>query len=247
MRFSSMEEFNVWLSLNQKNNFAGGSQGECYKIGDKVYKIFNQFIDDGYYYSEYSEEDIMMFSSIKNNTYIWPIDVIYAGDMVVGYIMDFVNAKSLYKINPLLINLNLFEKNINKVNKDIKTISDNGVLSYDVCYNTMYGRNGFKIIDTVEYSKSNLNNRELYITNNINFSYELKMFLVDGYFDKIIHDCALLNEMYNDDNVNILEFLKVFRDRLSEIEGHEILKLGDAKKINLVKKRVIPKYIRIFN
>ena len=233
----------MWLSINKIYNFDGGSQGECYKIGNKVYKIFIQYIEEDYYYNEHSKEDILRFSSIKNDTYIWPIDIITVGDIVVGYIMDYVQAKSLSKTNPLLLSLNRFEKCIDKVDNDIRIISLNGVLSYDVCYNIMYGRNGFKIIDTLEYSKSYDDVQKIYNKNKNNFSYEVKLFLIDNYFDKVVEDSVILREMYKDINVSAIDFLREFRKRICEIEGYEILKLGKAKK-SLCRKIRNPKYIR---
>lgn len=243
MKFNSMDQLKLWLSINKIYNFDGGSQGECYKIGTRVYKVFIQYIEEDYLYNEYSKEDILRFSSIKNNTYIWPVDTITVGDIVVGYITDYVRAKSLFKINPLLISLNKLEKSMDKVDNDIKIISKNGVLSYDVCYNILYGRTGFKIIDTLEYSKLHDDFDKIYIKNKNNFSYEVKLFLVDNFFNNVVEDNLILNEMYRDVNVSSIDFLREFRKIVSEIEGYDILKLGDAKK-SICRQRKIPKYIR---
>lgn len=245
MKLQFMDELKLWVSLNKGLNFDGGSQGECFRIGNKVYKIFIQYIeDDDYYESDYNKDDILRFSHIKNGTYIWPQDVITVGDVVVGYTMDFVKAKSLFKINPLVVSLNKLESSIMKTMNDVKIISDNGVSTYDVCYNIMYGINGFKIIDTMEYSSSNIDKDKLFSHNSDMFSYEVKLFLVDGYFDKIIKDSKLLQEMYKSSDVNTLEFLKEFRKRLSEIEEMDILRLGDAKKSIYCRRRSIPGYVR---
>ena len=243
MKFQLMEELKLWLWANKMYNFAGGSQGECYKIGNKVYKIFIQYIDeDPYYLFEYSKEDILRFSHIENGTYVWPKDVITVGNIIVGYMMDYVKAKSLFEIDPLTISLNKLESCLNKTMKDIKIISDNGVSTYDVCYNIMYGLNGFKIIDTMEYSCSNIDKAKLFRHNSDMFSYEVKLFLSDGYFDKIVNESTLLYDMYRSKDVSALEFLIEFRKRLSEIEDRKIIRLGDAKKS--IKKMKTPKYIR---
>lgn len=248
MKFQNMNELKLWLYINKIYNIGAGSQGECYLIGDKVYKIFNQFIyDDGFFTPsvEYSSEDILKFGFINNDTYVWPLDVILVGDIVVGYTMNYVKAKPLHKINPLLISLNKFEQSINKVEKDIKTISDNGVLSYDVCYNVMYGRNGFKIIDTLEYEMSDKDRSDICIHNSSNFAYEVKMFLVDAYFDNVIFNSKLLKKMYVDYDVNVIEFLKMFRKRLNEIEGKEISRLCEAEKSICCRRKRVHEYVRI--
>lgn len=231
-----MEELHLWLRVHHKDNIGGGSQGECYLIGDKVFKIFLQYIIDYDFEDsidcdmEYDKDEILQFSSIKNNTYVWPLDVITVGNKVVGYTVDYVNAKSLFKIDPLRVGLDKFEKNLRKAIDDVKIISNNGVLTYDVTYNTLYGKSGLKVIDTMEYSLSDMDSVKVYRKNLKTFMYEIRMFLVDGYFDKFINDNKFLYEMCYDDGADFVEFLKEFRKKLSENEGFEILKLGDAKK-----------------
>ena len=48
MYFRTMEELNSWLRRYKNCILDGGIQGVCYKIGNKVYKIFIQFIDKDY-------------------------------------------------------------------------------------------------------------------------------------------------------------------------------------------------------
>ena len=246
MNFGSMEEFNLWLDVNKKNNFAGGSQGECYKIGNKVFKIFSKHIDSEYDVElfSYDMNNIMQFKDILNNTYVWPMEPIMVLDEFVGYITEYINAKSLFKINPLKISLDKFEDALCKAEKDIKVVSDNGVLSYDVAYNILYGRNGFKIIDTLDYVKSDADSKKLYYQNLKNFYYEIRLFLIDGYFDNFVYKDSFLYNLCCSNDGNFILFLKEFRKRLSEIEGYEISRLGEAKKSILVKEYSKCKYIR---
>ena len=53
-----------------------GSQGICYldKESRLVYKIYHEFFNGCM--SDYNYNNIMQFSNIKNNTYIFPKDVI---------------------------------------------------------------------------------------------------------------------------------------------------------------------------
>lgn len=246
MKFNTFDELSLWLKCYENCKFNDStSQGECYKIGNKVYKIFIQFLDEEYCdFIEYDNDSILQFSSIKNKTYIWPIDTIMVGDIVVGYITNYVDAKSLYKINPLLVNLDKFEKALESVIPDIKVISDNGVLTFDVAYNILYGRYGFKVIDHMEYSRTDMDSIELYRINKDRFNYEIRLFLIDGYFDEFINDNSLLYSMCYDHKVDVVDFLREFRRELSEKEGHEILRLGEAKKSMTIHKSRNPKYIR---
>ena len=75
------------------------------------------------------------------------------------------------------------------------------------------------------------------------FDAEIRYFLVDNYFDEFVNNDILLREMYHDKkNVTSLEFLRMFRNKLSEYIGTDIDKLEKAKK--LVMKLDDPYYIR---
>ena len=247
MKFNTIGELYLWLKKYKMCILDSGSQGICYRIGNKVYKIFLQFIDEiTEDMIEYNKDDILQFSSIVNDTYIFPNDVIMVGDMVVGYITDYTNAKSLDKIDPLSINLDMFEKKLQNVYPDIKIISDNGVHSFDVIYNILYGKYGFKVIDTMEYIKTDMDSIKLYRLNKNNFNTGIKLFLTDDYFDEFLLFNDFLYSMYRDPNVDMVLFLKEFRKKLSEKEGFEIVKLGDAKKSVSFMRKNNPKYIRDF-
>ena len=246
MKFANMEEFYFWINKNKVNNFAGGSQGECFKIGNKVFKIFSQYIENDFDVELYTYEidEIMQFKSINNDTYVWPLEPIMVGNEFVGYITDYIDAKSLFQINPLEICLDKFESDLSKAEKDIKTISEDGVLTFDVSYNILYGRDGFKIIDTLDYVRRDVNRTKLYYQNLKNFYYEIRLFLIDGYFDDFVDsDTYIFDLCYNSDESFIL-FLKEFRKKLSEIEGYEIKKLGEAKKSLCLRKSIELEYIR---
>ena len=247
MKFNIIGEFYLWLRRHEMCILDSGSQGMCYRIGNKVYKIFLQYIDyEVDWVNSYSKDDIMQFSSVINNTYVFPTNVILVGDIVVGYIMDYVNAKSLYKINPFYVNLDKFQNSLENVVDDIRIISNNGILSFDVMYNILYGDNGFKVIDTLDYSKNDKNVLELYKINYERFIYEIRLFLIDGIFDKFISSDKMLNDMCYDKEANFVCFLKMFRDKLSENEGKEILKLMDARNSMNKSKTKNLKYIREF-
>ena len=240
MEFKSKEELLMFLKSLRMIGF--GSQGTCYlnKKTGKVYKIFNQFIED--FMDDkiiYTKKELMKFSTIKNKTFLWALDTISVKDEIVGYINSFVNAKPLYKINPLRINLNKFEKCIKNVQEDINILSDNSVLTYDIMYNILYGSRFF-VTDFDEFNYSNLETKKLEQINNRNFNYELYYFLIDGYFDEFINDYDNLKKLYQEKDDDILYFINLFRKYLSEYVGKEIITLNDAPKcLNKVKKNMI--------
>lgn len=238
MNFVSREHLNIFL--NNLLFLGQGSQGACYlnKRTNMVIKIFNDYFDNEI--ANYSDEYLMKFSSIKNKTFIWPTDVIRIGNEVVGYTMPYKKAKNLYKINPLFINLDTFDKAAQNAMDDVRIISNSNVRLYDVRYNILYASGKFYVIDTLEYCIRETSYEE----NRKNIDDEIKLFLVDNYFNDFVRTDTILNEMYNNNDISALDFLRAFRIKLSEYIGKDIEKLNDAK--ILVKKSTKSKYSRDF-
>ncbi len=237
------------VSFNNKNNFdlylkrlfflGMGSQGICYldKKNKIVYKIFHGYFDDED--EGYTADDILKFSGIRNNTFIWPSDVVYANGRIIGYTMPYVSSVNLCDTDLLSTNLNLLEKAIDKSYCDIEILTKNNVCLYDVMYNILYSNGKINVIDSMEYNFGNASLKE----NMAAFDAEIRYFLVDNYFDEFVNNDILLREMYHDKkNVTSLEFLRMFRNKLSEYIGTDIDKLEKAKK--LVMKLDDPYYIR---
>ena len=222
MNFINREHFDMFLK-NLK--FLGvGSQGVCYLDGKHkvVYKVFHTYFDKEK--SDYRIQEILRFSNIVNDTFIWPSDVINVSGEIVGYTMPYVRAKSLYENDPLLVDLNALERASVKCTEDIELVTNKGVAIYDLMYNILYG-----------------NGRVILSKNMKTFDYEVKLFLVDNYFNEFVNENKMLREMYLSDT-SALEFLKLFRSKLSEYVGQDVDKLGKAK--SLVKRNSKPKYIR---
>ena len=237
------------VSFNNKNNFdlclkrlfflGMGSQGICYldKKNKIVYKIFHGYFDDED--EGYTADDILKFSGIRNNTFIWPSDVVYANGRIIGYTMPYVSSVNLCDTDLLSTNLNLLEKAIDKSYCDIEILTKYNVCLYDVMYNILYSNGKINVIDSIEYNFGNASLKE----NMAAFDAEIRYFLVDNYFDEFVNNDILLREMYHDKkNVTSLEFLRMFRNKLSEYIGTDIDKLEKAKK--LVMKLDDPYYIR---
>jgi len=234
MYFKSKNEFLKYIEFFK--NLGMGSVGTCYYDGKnkKVIKVFHQFFEEleyGYdqdFHVNYDQEEILKFSNIKDDTFIFANDVIIVNDEVIGYTTDYVNAKSLYRKNPLNINLDELEKATIKAKNSIQNISNHGILTFDMMYNILYGKS-FYIVDHDEYNYSDLDASKLYKTNYQNFCHELYYFLIEGYFDEFIRKYPVLKNMYQDKEMDILEFMKLFRKELSEVTGTNISYLKDAK------------------
>lgn len=234
--FVNRDHFNAYLKNMKMIGY--GSQGACFLDAktNTVYKVFHAFFEDED--ACYSENEILRFSKIINKTFIWPSDVILVDKKIVGYTAPYIKAKKLCDTNPLNVNLNSLERAINKSYKDIKLITDHGVSMYDVMYNTLYSFNNLYVIDTIEYGTRPLN----YLENRASIDVEIKLFLVDDYFNHFVCNNKLLNEMYKSIEVSSVIFISYFKQKLSEYIGSEVTTLNKAK--SLIRKVDKPSYIR---
>jgi len=256
MNFDTLEQFFMYVNYMEDNGYfkeiGFGSQGICYlnKIDKKVYKIFHQVFDeyDEDWYVCYDKKEILRFSNVINKTFIWPNDVISIKNEIVGYISDYIDAKSLYKINPLNINLDDFSKLLSVVKKDINIISNYNILSFDVMYNILYNKEGIYVVDHDEFIYTDLDCNKLNKINNDNINYEIMLFLIDGFFDDFICGYNELREMYCNKGVDIENFINAFRKCISEYLGYEIVKLQEASLcFNKSKKRKVKYQRNIFD
>ena len=241
MKFKSKRD--LLLKTLVLKEIGEGSQGICYLDSNNklVYKIYHEFFDGSM--GDYNYNNIMQFSNIKNNTYIFPKDVIEVDDKIVGYIEPYVNSKDLSSINPLKISLDKLITNINNARIDIERISENGILTYDVMYNILY-KNKFNVIDTDEYVIKDIDSTVLFERNKQIFDYAIYNFLIDNYFDEFVNSYRLLKEMYNDKEADVIIFIELLRKYLSEYIGDEVSKLNDAKECMNKRKILEPFYIR---
>lgn len=239
MEFVSREHFDTYL--RGLKYLGQGCQGVCYlrEKDNTVFKVFHDYFDEED--SSYTEDFILRFSNIKNSTFIWPNSVIIVAGTIVGYTMPYKRAKNLCNINPLLVNLDKLEEATIKAEKDVKTLTDNEVRLYDVRYNILYNNGKMYVIDTLEYG----NRKVSYEENRMTIDDELMLFLVDNYFEDFVKNDKLLNAMYREFEVRGVDFLKVFRNKLSEYVGKDITKLNEAK--HLVRKNNSHIYQREFD
>lgn len=224
MNFNDKRIFDLYLK--SLNIIGVGSQGVIYydKTKNICIKVFHEYFDNEI---EDNRDDILRFSHINNKTFIWPKDVVTVQGVTVGYTTNYIKANNLYKQDPLEINLNQFISAVKKTNNDIKKLTNNNIRIYDIMYNILYARSNFYVVDTDEYS----NNQVKFIDNAQGFNKEIKLFLVNGYFDYFVKQNRLLNKMYEDKDADILEFINLFKSSLQEVNDKEITKLKDARKL----------------
>lgn len=241
MNFNSELALKKYLEKCKEIGF--GAQGVVYRDKKQTIKVFHQFFDK--YEDDYvwKKEDILKFGNFQNETYIFPLDILSIENEIIGEISKYVTGNNLDKINPLSIDIDIFIKAVSNCLIDIRKISEHQIVSYDTVYNTMYNGKKIYIIDTTEYTHVDFPINEILQINQNNFNMAIMYFLIDSYFDEFIENDKLLNEMYMNKDINILEFLKMYKSKLSEAVGYEIIKLQEAKKCTNKRVRK-PKYIR---
>ncbi len=230
MEFKKINELKLYLRKLQEIGF--GSRGTCFlnRKNGTVFKVFHGFdeIDEDYSFN-YSSEEILRFRNISNDTFVWPQETIVLDGKIIGYTIPFVDARNLYMTDPLKVNLDSLERSIMRARKDLKLISDKGIVTYDMLYNILYGKKFF-VIDQDEYSFNRYNSPDLEKENNNNFDLEIYYFLIDAYFNGIVNDNKDLSELYNSKKEDVLIFIQLLRKRLSELVGKDIKSLETAKK-----------------
>ena len=242
MEMKNKEEFKRYLSSLKELGF--GSSGVTYydTKRSKVIKVSHDYLNKGI---SYYSEDILAFKDCQNNTYIFADDSIVIDDKIVAYTMPFAPGKPLYMTDPLRIKYDNFMNAVINSMTDVEKISNYGVESFDVIYNMMYSSKKLSIIDQDEYSLSKMKMEDSVLLkyNFYQFNTSVMLFLIDSYFDNFVSDNKVLHEMYNSKDVNIKEFLILFKKSLSEYASKEIVTLNDAKGA-LDKRKIVKKYIR---
>ena len=241
MVINDKEEFLLYLKCLR---FLGlGSEGMAYydKRKKVVLKIYHDCFSDEFKECKYiTKEEVLKFSEIINKTFIFPQEEIIYDDYVIGYVTSYQQGKTIDEINPLRVKFQDFINAALKVDDDIKILSENNILTFDVLYNTMYGRKKISVIDPTEYCFSKDSYEKLLDSNRKNFNTGVILFLIDSYFDEFVLGNKELNELYRDRKQNIKYFLTSFKKYLSEYIGSDITKLQEAKKaMNKEKHKVL--------
>ena len=153
-------------------------------------------------------------------------DVIMIDDLVAGYTHSYFEGKNFCDFNdPFGVNLDNLSYAVARANEDIKLLSRRKVEINDLLYNLMFDEKRIKVIDTFEFRKGDIT----YLENVEDLNNEIKMFLVDGYFENIVLDNKRLYKTYYDNSISALTFLKLFRKYLEKIKNQEIKYLSDAR------------------
>lgn len=231
MEFKTRED--VYNFLKRCTYIDEGSQGKCYVDRERkfVYKLYFSFLDPLEGDIKFDKSEVLTFSDIKSDLCIFPKDVITLGEEVIGDITQYVDAKNLYKINPLFVNINHLIKLCELALKEVEFLSCKNIKMFDVLYNIMLGKKLY-IVDALEYSRSEEEYNKVLSFNLAQFNLSIIYFLVSDIFEEVIKYNRILQAMYNSlgYDISVIEFIKELKNYLSELVGSEITTLEEASR-----------------
>lgn len=236
--YFTREEFNkLW---NKLEYLGSGGEGTCKKL-NKRESI--KYLDGSP--TDLTEDQIDQFLNLKNQTYLFPYKPFYVDYELMGYIAKCSSGKNLIEVSRDNIRFDKFIKGSKKVEIDCNTLSEKGVMTFDLLFNILYKNGVFHIIDTCDYEIVDKDSKKLYRDNIKLFNYSLLEFLVKDRFYEFVFTSKELSELYKEAEIgeSIIPFLEMLRQRLSEYCDMDVKVVGDAKKaMTLCHKSVYPEY-----
>lgn len=184
------------INKNNKKLIGIGSTAFCYKLQDgSVLKLFKKNYNTNLILNKKNfDADLEKFSSISNDTFIGPKDIIINNNQIVGYTYPYIEGKSLYKINSKTRLLDLF-KNYHQIINDIKKVTNDNFYLFDVHGGNIIFDGNIHIIDLDKCWFYDEGTKELLMITN---SREV----FTNMFGSIYHKRENENIIFNDKNLN---------------------------------------------
>ena len=216
--------------LRDKIFLGEGTSGRCYEIKTgEVVKLF-KFSRDIKEIEKYRQ-----FSKFQNDSILFPYDFLVKNNKFIGYVTKKASGQILdYSLR--VHSLESISRNSIKLEKDIKYISYNGVMMFDVHRENMfYDGYKFSIIDTDGFDSSAYEEESTYLRN-VN---KVKRAIFEVIRDELVskNNPVFQNELYLKMykyvtwDYSISEMILLFRDILEKHYGESIDKLCDIKQL----------------
>ena len=225
LHFPNEEEFN-WLI--EKLDFIGiGSEGVCYKLNDKA--ALKHLC--GPAYEKQTKEEILQFKDIDISNYIFIQNLVYVKDEIVGVLMQYINGKNLEN--------KLYREKILRLIKAIddlvmatKRLSNKGISVFDVCPINMLYNNKFYLIDTMSYTKVDLENNKLFKDNMSKVTYSVYHAILPLPILYFINSIPEIKNFRKDKELlsNPSYVMRILLNNLNEYLGYEVKSFEEASK-----------------
>lgn len=206
IRCSNLPEFIEYFNGSKK--LKSGSEGTCYKIGNKTYKLYNSFYKS-LLNNDREIERLLRFRDVIVNNIYFIRGLIYYNNEMIGSITDYAKGIDCGYINLHRKNIDKIIKALSVLKKDIYELSRLGIYVDDVYLcNILYDNINFKLIDTASYISTL--DKDISVIYRKNMKQVIRV-LFRGITDKI----------YSDDNF-IYAFLEYidspYKDYLEDID-----------------------------
>ena len=241
MKFASKREFNSYLDnlriigcgengasyLDNEHNIVLKVYHD-YEIDDKMSHIYSgyehnlSYLFDGEAEEEIkprvTKEDILKFSAIENDTFIWPKDIIEVNGEIAGYYYPYIIGVNLSSITTHDFQFKKLIEAITSSIDDIKRITASKVRITKLENNILYQNklNKLKVVGTSNYKFD----QEVTLEENLAvFEKELKTVLVTkrAYH---INDNALLKilyDIYDNKQKSVKDFIEIMQKELERV------------------------------
>ncbi len=232
LRFNSNFEFENFR--NQLILLSGGSYSSCYRLNHMFLKVIEDI-------EIKPKNDLLKFSNIKVDGYVFITNLIQVIDQIKGVITVFIDGIQLsrYPIDKIKYTELLIA--FKQVEMATKQISDYGIKVNDVdisnilyCPKTLSTTNNiFNFVDTIDYEFVDIDPNQLYKINMQYIMINIFECLLEKIDNKII---VSIKEFKNyQENIDLLSnpvyFLTILRERLSIYCNKKTLTVSGAVKI----------------
>lgn len=234
-----LENYNELEAVKEDGYRLGsGAFGTCYLMpnGFEVYKLFDD-TEIQYYY------DLKFFDhllDVKNDSYVFPENLIYVKDKIIGYSMRYVFGQTLTNCFEK-IKLSNLPKFISKLEIDTKKISDSFIKTSDIALrNTIVNKKGFYFIDTDDYLYSDWRTpdkvyeenqkqiRSMLMTEIAKNYSEINLYIKE---DKVMQ--FIMRTMKNDSKASLVDFFVYLEILANKVADVPITTFSDLKKIKV--------------
>lgn len=184
---------------------------------------------------EESLENIERNLSIKIDSYITPLKLLYISDKFEGYIMKFCKGKDLSK-RKLNISIDEFATSAIKLFEDTDKLSELNYYTFDTYITNIMYDNGFKMIDTDDYIfEHNYSNEELRELNKMKINKLLSEIFIKNaglanlYFNNV--NFQKLIDKCKDGQITFEELFNTLCIRAYNIADRELQNISDVGKV----------------
>lgn len=230
MKIENMSFKDYKQLLNDPIYISNGSEGTCYLIDDRVYKLFHEPIEKEFI-NEFADFNLELPS------FIFYKSLLVIDDLIFGCTMDYVKGKNIDKMDLLSLPYDTLLNMVKIAENDILILSNNKILAYDICpVNILCDGKQFYFIDTTGYKKVDMDISQIYCENIKRFSMSI--------YRKLIYENPNINyfveqqgSFYDDLNLlKPLQTLECLRKGLSDYCNRDLDSLRETEMALDIKK-----------